>query len=125
VTQTQLLADLIDDAIAVAFPIAMLFPLIGLPKIKFGPLPLQGFWPWYRSSWGWNLVVFDLVIGIAVLPAWLHRVLGLNPETLYFEWIEVIALWAVPISIVWRALLIWRVQRNVDVKEEENATTGF
>jgi len=120
VTQAELLLDLLNDAVAVAFPIAILFPLIGLPKI--------GFWPWYQSSWGWNLVIFDLVVAIAVLPSWLHRVLGMNPETLYFEWILVVSLWSIPIIVLWRTFLIWRAQRNIETRrgeEEEHADSRF
>lgn len=116
-TQGQLLIDLINDAVAVALPVAILFPLIGLPRFVAGRFKIQGYWPWYHSTWGWNLVVFDLIIGLAVLPAWLHRILGLNPATLYFEWIEVVSLWSIPIVILWRAILIWRAQRGGDTSE--------
>lgn len=100
-TQAQLAVDFINWGINVAFIAAVLFPIV-----------IRPFWNWTDSDWGWNTVVFDLVVALALLPTWLHRVFDMNPHTYLFIWIQAASIWAVPVIVLWRGWIIWRVQRH-------------
>jgi hypothetical protein len=104
VTQGRLILDLIEDGINVAFIVTLLFPFLGLPKV--------GIWPWWQHDWGWNMVAFDVCVALALLPSWLRRVLGVDPNTYIFGWVVAISIWAIPCIVLWRVLLIWQAQRS-------------
>lgn len=112
-TQARLLADLAYWGVDAAFIASVLFPLTGLPHFRMWRFSVRiGFWPWWRSDWGWNLVCFDAVVALALLPSFLRRVFGLAPDTYLFQWIVVISLWQIPAIIIWRVLMIWSAQRR-------------
>jgi hypothetical protein len=109
VTQGQLIIDSINDGVNVAFIVTLLFPLVGLPRI--GRLKL-GFWPWYKSDWGWNMVAFDACVSLALLPIWAHRALNLDSNSYFFGWMEAASIWLIPAIVLWRVFLIWQAQRH-------------
>lgn len=100
-TQAQLAIDFINWGINAAFIAAVLFPIV-----------VRLFWNWTDSAWGWNTVLFDLVVALALLPTWLHRTLDMNPRTYLFIWIQAVSIWAVPVVALWRTWIIWQVQRH-------------
>lgn len=100
-TQAQVAIDVINWGINVAFVAAVLFPIV-----------IRPIWAWTASAWGWNTIVFDLVVAVALLPVWLHRTFNLNPASLVFLWIQAASLVAVPVIIIWRVRIIWLVQRH-------------
>jgi hypothetical protein len=101
VTQTQLAIDIINWGINVAFVSSILFPVA-----------IRPIWAWTESAWGWNTIAFDVVVALALLPVWLHRTFNLNPGSLMFLWIQAASLCAIPVIIIWRTWIIWRVQRH-------------
>jgi hypothetical protein len=103
--------DIIDDGVSVGFIVALLFPFVGLPKI--------GFWPWWQSDWGWNLVAFDFCVALALLPVWLHRFFNLDQFAYYFGWIQAVSIWGIPAIILWRVVMIWLSQRY-ERKQDDN-----
>jgi hypothetical protein len=103
VVTEHLLVDLIENGVIVAFILSVLFPAIGIPKI--------GYWPWWKNEFGWNVIFFDATVALALLGPFLHRVIGLNPDAYAFLWIDTVAIWLIPVSILWRCIAIWRTQR--------------
>jgi hypothetical protein len=99
-TQTQIVINLINWGVNAAFVIAFLFPAA-----------VRTFWAWEKSDWGINIVSLEFAIALALLPAWLHRTVGLTVNTLLFEWTDAIAIWSIPGIIIWRMIIIWRSQR--------------
>jgi hypothetical protein len=91
-----------------AFVVGILFPLTGF------------YWSWWETWLGRNLVYFDYVVALALLPLFLHFVFGLTPHTLYFAWVQSVSLALIPLLIVWRAALIYREQRHGAVSEEQD-----
>ena len=98
-TQVQFLNDWIQDAVFVGFLATVLFPFTGI------------YFPWWRHAFGWNMVLFDLALSIALLPAFLHRVFGLQVTGFAYMYIVVAALTAIPCIVTWRAWVLYRVQR--------------
>jgi hypothetical protein len=113
-TQAQVALDIINWGINVAFVITLLFPI-----------GVRPFWNWTESDWGWNIVAFDTVVALALLPTWLHHTLGITSGTFVFLWIEATSIWAVPVVVLWRAWIIFQAQRHADIeKEESNDLSG-
>lgn len=64
-------------------------------------------WPFWKSFWGMNIVLLELAIALALLPAILARDFGLHVfSSAVALWIQVVALWLVGIIIIWRGGLI-------------------
>lgn len=100
-TQAHLLLDLDVAAVWAAWTAAVLFPFV------------TGFyWPWWRSEWGWNIITLEIGLALAVTPAWLHYVFGLQATSFPFRWFQVAAIFFIAFVIIWRAVLIWRTQRT-------------
>lgn len=99
-TQLQLLADLSRIAINVIFWSGIAFPiLIGV------------FWPWWKSSWGWNIVSLEIALSLALVGSILQIDWGLRTTNLLlFGWLTVVSLWLVPIVVGWRTVIILREQ---------------
>lgn len=98
-TQLQVLIDLSRIALNVIFWSCVAFPLIGI------------FWPWWRSSWGWNIVSLEIALALAVMGSVLQIDFGLRSDHLLsFFWITTASLCLVPVIVVWRAVMILREQ---------------
>jgi hypothetical protein len=108
-TQVQQVLNIINWGINVAFIVTLLFPI-----------GVRPFWNWMTSDWGWNIVTFDSIVALALLPTWLHHTLGINASTLLFLYIEAVSIWSVPIVVLWRAWIIYNAQRHVDMQKEED-----
>lgn len=109
-TQFQFLADWIEDAIIIAFVCAILFPAIGF------------IYRWWDSSFGWNMIVFDFAVGLALFPAFLHRVFNVNATSYAFLYIEALSITAVPVIVLWRVWAIYGIQRAGAVARKGEAT---
>jgi len=100
VTQLQFLNDWIQDAVFIGFLSAVLFPFVGI------------YFPWWRHAFGWNLIAFDLAIGIALFPAFLHRVFGVSTTGLVYIYIVAAALTVIPLIVIWRAYVLYIEQKK-------------
>jgi hypothetical protein len=118
--QGQLVVDIINDGVFVAFIVCLIFPVIGAPRI--------GFWPWYRSDWGWNIVLLEEAITLALLPIWAHRFMKFDAPPLVWLWIDAVSIWLIPVIVIWRVYIIWRTQRyqrnKGTVPKEGNSGNG-
>lgn len=72
------------------------------------------FWPWWRSQLGWTIAAKSAALALAVLPAMLVYWAGpgVYRQFPWLGWVAVLALWAVPPILAWRAVVIWHVQRR-------------
>lgn len=113
-TQGQILADLINWGIDAAFLFPFLFPAY-----------IRLIWAWEKDEWGWNIVTLDLAVSLALLPSFYRRVFGVDGDRTFFLWLVTISLWAIPAIIVWRSVMIWRRQRNVQGDSEDKEKEGF
>jgi hypothetical protein len=100
-TQEQLAIDLINWGVDVAFLVPFLFPAY-----------IRLIWAWEKDEWGWNIILLDLAVSLAILPTFVHRVAGVRFSTPVFLWLEAASLWFIPMIIVWRSVMIWRKQRR-------------
>lgn len=110
-TQLQLQLDLSHWIINVAFWTCMAFPVA-----------TRTYWPWWDSWWGRNIVLLEMAIGLAILPSILRIDLGLSVATSpLFGWIALTSFTLIPLIIIHRMWLIWKVQRRaIDVEDDED-----
>jgi hypothetical protein len=94
----QFLADMVRWEVNVCFLVSVLFPVV-----------TWFFWPWHESSWGWNIVLLEIGIAGTLFPSWMH--IDFQVTDLPLEWMQVIFLALVPANVIWRTVIIWRVQR--------------
>ena len=106
--QKQIAIDLINWGVDFAFLIPFLFPAY-----------IRLIWAWEKDEWGWNIVLLDLAVSLAILPSFGHRVFGVNVSRIFFIWLVACSIWLIPIIVVWRSIMIWKKQRNIETKEEE------
>ena len=97
---SQSLIDAVEWVVNATLVTSVLFPL--------GTLT---FWPWWQTSWGWNLIALDLALGVAVFPEVLEFDFGLRDVAL-FTWVQVTALSLVILTMAWRTVMIYRAQKN-------------
>jgi hypothetical protein len=107
VTQAQFLADAGQRLINGVFIVSVLFPVV-----------TTFFWAWWRSEWGWNIILLEACIAATLLPAVLLIDFGIDDITL--RWIQAAALLLVGAVIIWRGVLIWRTQRAGSTRELES-----
>lgn len=74
------------------------------------PVVTRFFWPWNKSWWGWNIVLLDLSISGTLFPSFLYMTLGVS--NLWLQSLQVFFLALVIVNVVWRAVMIFRVQRK-------------
>jgi hypothetical protein len=93
---TDLATVLADWGLNIAFWSATVFMLfIGLA------------WPFWKSFWGINIIIFDFAIALALIPSILAHDFGLHVlSSTAALWVEVAALWLVGIIVIWRGGLI-------------------
>lgn len=110
--QAHMAVNLINWGANVAFLVPFLFPFY-----------IRLIWAWHKDEWGWNIVTLDMAVSIALLPSFVHRVIGVNVNTALFAWIVAGSIWAIPIIVIWRSVMIWRKQRHANLvqpaEEEE------
>jgi hypothetical protein len=113
-TQAHLIINIFNDGVFTAFIVCLAFPAVGLPKI--------GFWPWYKSEWGWNIVSLEEAITLALLPVWIRRFIHLDVSPLIWGWIDAVSIWMIPVIVLWRVYIIWKTQRynKKDAKDNGN-----
>lgn len=88
------------------------------------------FWPWWKSSWGINIVMLELAIALALLGSIINIDFGVPiVGNMALTWTIIIALWLVGIIVIWRSVLVvmtqWhgvRKARN-GVSDGEHTTT--
>ena len=88
---------------------------IGIEAIFYASLlfvaAVSCFWAWWKSQLGWTITAKSLALAVATLPAmfyyWFH---GQDPP--WLRDVSTAALWAVPLILIWRAIVLWRVQRQ-------------
>lgn len=74
------------------------------------PLAVSLFWPWWRSTWGVNIITLEGCIWLSLLPAPLHAIFGV-PYTTFLLWFQVAAVAAAGLVVIWRGILIYLTQR--------------
>lgn len=104
--QEHLIKILGEWGVNAAFIIPFLFPFV-----------VRLYWDWTKSSWGWNIVTLELAIALALIRSFLVVDFNISRGAIWFEWLTVVSLWAIPIIIVWRAYIIWHRQRHVENPE--------
>jgi len=97
--------EVLDWEINACFVVSLLFPVV-----------TRLYWPWHKSSWGWNIVMLEIGIAAAIFPSWLFIDFGISSQTL--ELIQAIALALVFVNVVWRAVMIWISQRDGVLDDE-------
>ena len=100
-TQMQFLTDATAWLINITFWVTLAFPVVS-----------RVFWDWTRHPWGRNIVAFDLAITFTFLGAVLYHDWRLSKHyLLLFLWIQTCSLASAPAIVLWRLVIIWRVQR--------------
>jgi hypothetical protein len=68
--------------------------------------------PWWRYPAGRSTVALDAALALTLLPSVVHHIFGFrSAEDPFFAWFTVGAFALVPCVIVWRAVIIVRMQR--------------
>jgi hypothetical protein len=77
--------------------------------------------PWRKSALGRNVVALHSALALTLLPAVVHHLFGATvAEDRFFAWFAVTAFALVPCVIVWRAVILIRLQlgrRNKEVDQ--------
>lgn len=100
-TQLQFLLDWDKYAVVVAFCTSLLLP--------FALMPI---WKWWRDSLGVNLQLKDFAISGALVGPFLYYLFGINPEELWFRYLQCVCITLIPIILVWRFQIVLREQRD-------------
>jgi hypothetical protein len=95
----SLLREVIEWQVNACFIVSLLFPVV-----------TRLYWPWHESAWGWNIVMLETGIAGAIFPSWLFLDFRFSSQTL--ELVQVIALAMVLFTIIWRAVMIYKDQRD-------------
>ncbi len=72
---------------------------------------VSAFWPWWQSELGWSITAKSIALGLAVLPAQIAYWTGGKPSP-GEQWAATILLWFVPPILIWRAWVLFKVQRR-------------
>jgi hypothetical protein len=75
---------------------------------------LSTFWAWWRSQLGWTIAAKSLALAGAVFPAMFIYWFGINgfTESPVMRWLSVCVLLTIPPILVWRLIVLYRVQRS-------------
>lgn len=67
--------------------------------------------PWWRYPLGRNLVAFDAALSLTLLPSVVHHTFGVSSAlSAPFAWFTLVSFATVPCVIVWRAVIMLRMQ---------------
>ncbi|MBS2962586.1 hypothetical protein KGA66_05975 [Actinocrinis puniceicyclus] len=66
---------------------------------------------WWRTPVGRSMVSLAVAIALALLPAVLHYAAGLALTRRWFRWYDRGSLNAIGVILLWRLVVLWRVQR--------------
>lgn len=89
-------------------------------------------WPWWKSSWGINIVSLESAIILALISPVISTDFNTHiASNLAFAWVEVVALFLVGIISTWRGVLVISAQmkgtrnnrRTIAGQEEEAQRT--
>jgi len=71
-------------------------------------------WPWWRDQLGWSIIAKTAALAIILLQPMLYLWLGPNALTQapWLSWFSTCALFLVPAALVWRFVVIFRIQRK-------------
>lgn len=97
--EMRILTDWAEWAIGLAFWLSVSF----VPIVSF-------FWRWWKDSWGWNIVLLEVTIALALLRTTLIVEFGLLRSGMLVLWLTDAAVSLVPIIITWRIVLILQGQ---------------
>jgi hypothetical protein len=101
VSQAQLLADASNVLVLVIFTVSVLFtPVVSL------------YWPWWKNDLGRSIVSKSIAMALVFLFPALHLMFDGEFRTAPYQWFELACFALVPVIFVWRAVAIWRLQRN-------------
>ena len=96
----RLLADISDEIEIGTFLVTLLFPLV-----------TSTFWKWWRSDLGWTITVMDILLCLTFMFPAIHLIFGLNDDTLFFQWFLSVLFLVQPV-VAWRAIVLYRAQRD-------------
>jgi hypothetical protein len=85
------------------------------------PAVVRVFWPWNRSVWGWNMVLKTEMVALALLASVLHTEFGIQPG-LPLEWTVVAAVTAIPVIVLWRTWIIYKLQSDGGTDDDNPGT---
>jgi hypothetical protein len=97
----QALADWLSAAIAGVFFSALLLPVV-----------TAMYWRWWQTELGVNLMAFDILLAAAVSPRAVYLVFGVTPSRAAYLWLSCIVLTLIIPAVIWRAWLLWTLQRG-------------
>lgn len=69
--------------------------------------------PWWRYSIGRTIVALDAAVALTLLPQTLHMLFGVHVlSDIRWAWFTLVTFGAVPVVILWRLWIFWRIQRR-------------
>lgn len=77
-------------------------------SVLFAPLNSL-WWPWWREAWGWNIVSLEVCIAGDLISSVLFVDFHLTSDML--QWATIVFLTLTIAIIIWRSIMIWRIQR--------------
>lgn len=95
----ETLLTTVEWEVQVGFVVSVLFPVI-----------TRVYWPWNQSWWGWNTVLLELSLAGVLFPSWME--INFRFDDIWLQWMEAASLGAVTLNVLWRAVMIWRTQRD-------------
>ena len=71
-------------------------------------------WPWWQDQLGWSIITKTAALAIVLLQPMLIIWLGPNEFTSarWLSWFSVWVLFLVPAALIWRFIVIYRIQRK-------------
>ena len=80
------------------------------------------FWPWWKTDLGRTIVLEISCLCAALFPSTLELELGVNANTIFWQWWVGITFFGAAIVTLWRIPVIWKYQRyarNLTVDESQ------
>jgi hypothetical protein len=98
-TQLQFLLDTSSWLVPIVFWISITM----IPAVS-------AIWPWWKTSWGWNIMSIPMVIAATLVSSGLHYTFGIDAQSLWFDWLVIIGLTIAGVAELHRLFLIIRGQ---------------